>query len=256
MQCLYVAEHEARVVFEGAAYRRVPIEILHLTNAVDMSISRNNIEFLPAEVRNLTNLTRLKMNKNKLVFLPDELCSLTALRHLEIQDNNVCAFPDDLSLLKNLDLLEIDGNFTGNVPPEVKKAGAWLSIEYVMEIKKGRIAGHVNLRGFDLLSMSVDVLQLDRPKRWQKTFVDGVALSPALASGGDLLSEMLRFRNAYVGLQRCIHDRCSRRRRDGCTGYVRVYTEELNKQRKRELEDIKAAELRKVTLRAVLDSIL
>ena len=31
-----------------------------------------------------------------------------------------------------------------------------------------------------------------------------------------------------------------------CAGYVRVYTEELNKQRRRELEAIKAAELRQV----------
>ena len=46
---------------------RVPIEILHLGHATDISISNNNIEFIPAEVGNLTNLTSLKMNKNVLI---------------------------------------------------------------------------------------------------------------------------------------------------------------------------------------------
>ena len=209
LQCLHRAEQEDVVVFEGASYRRLPIEILHLTNAVDMSISKNNIEFLPAEVRFLTNLTRLKMNKNKLVFLPDELCTLTQLKHLECETNNICAFPDELPLLTNLITLEVDGNFSANMPPEVKKHGPWLCIDYVMEVKRGRQAGHVNLRGFDLLSLPVDIITIDRPKRWQKTFVDG---------------------------------------------YVRAYTEELNKQRKRELEAIKTAELRKVREAMGLDA--
>jgi Leucine-rich repeat (LRR) protein len=208
LQCLHRAEKENIVIFEGASYRRLPIEILHLTNAVDMSISKNNIEFLPAEVRFLTNLTRLKMNKNKLVFLPDELCTLTQLKHLECENNNICAFPDNLPALTNLISLEVDGNFSGNMPPEVKKHGAWLCIDYLMEVKRGRQAGHVNLRGFDLLSVPADLVTIDRPKRWQKTFVDG---------------------------------------------YVRVYTEELNKQRKRELEAIKAEELRKVRMAMGLD---
>jgi Leucine-rich repeat (LRR) protein len=208
LQCLHRAETENIVIFEGASYRRLPIEILHLTNAVDMSISKNNIEFLPAEVRFLTNLTRLKMNKNKLVFLPDELCTLTLLKHLECENNNICAFPDNLPALTNLISLEVDGNFSGNMPPEVKKHGAWLCVDYLMEVKRGRQAGHVNLRGFDLLSVPADLVTIDRPKRWQKTFVDG---------------------------------------------YVRVYTEELNKQRKRELEAIKAEELRKIRIAMGLD---
>jgi len=201
LQCLHRAEHENLVIFEGASYRRLPIEILHLSNAVEMSISNNSIEFLPGEVRFLTNLTKLKMNKNKMVFLPDEICTLTKLTHFECQTNNLCSFPDDFTVLTNLKALETDGNFTGNMPPELRKNGSWLCIEFLMELKKGRTAGHVNMRGFDLLTLPADVLNIDRPKRWQKTFVDG---------------------------------------------YVRVYTEELNKQRRRELEAIKEAELRKV----------
>ena len=156
---------------------------------------------MPAEVRFLTNLTKLKMNQNKMVFWPDELCTLTRLKHLECQNNNLCAVPDDIYMLTNLVILEVDGNFSGNLPPELKKHGAWLCIEYLLELKRGRTAGHANFKGFDLLTIPIDIITLDRPKRWQKTFVDG---------------------------------------------FVRVSTEELNKQRKRELEALKAAELRAV----------
>jgi Leucine-rich repeat (LRR) protein len=201
LRCLHTAEVENRVVFENASYRRVPIEILHLGHATDISISNNNIEFIPAEVGNLTNLTSLKMNKNKLVFLPDELCTLTQLTVLECENNNLCAFPDDLSRLVNLTGLEVDGNFAGNIPPEFRKVGVWLRVEYLQEVKLGRVAGHMNLRGFDLLSIPLDLMNIDRPTRWRKTFVDG---------------------------------------------YVRAYTEEVNKQRRRELEALKEQERRKL----------
>ena len=201
LQCLHLAQNQDRAILENGSYRRVPIEILHLNNAVEMSLSRNTIEFLPAEVGNLTNLKRLKMSQNKLVFLPDELCQLTKLQYLEIADNNLCAFPDDLPLLSNLTTLEADGNFTGNIPPELRKVGGWLCIEYVTEIKRGRTTGHVNLRGFELLTIPLDIVFIDRPPRFRKTFVDG---------------------------------------------YVRAYAEEMNKLRKRQLEEIKAEELRKI----------
>ena len=82
-------EAQVRVFLASNLLRRVPREILDLTNLRELSVRQNKLTHLPPGIRNLVNLEILNIAGNKLTYLPFEIVELVRWNHLRtILDSN------------------------------------------------------------------------------------------------------------------------------------------------------------------------
>ncbi|KAJ0408552.1 hypothetical protein ATCC90586_009573 [Pythium insidiosum] len=96
--------------------RRVPSEVLELTQLRTLDLSQNRLEEVPVQLSALTALKTLKLQSNALTMLPD-LSSLTALTTLVLDNNQISALPN--ALPPNLTKLSLKGNRLTSLPPSV-----------------------------------------------------------------------------------------------------------------------------------------
>jgi Leucine Rich repeats (2 copies) len=76
-------EPQLRLFLANNLLRRVPREILDLTNLRVLSMRRNKLTSLPPGIRNLVNLETLNLAGNKLAYLPWELIGLARFHRLK-----------------------------------------------------------------------------------------------------------------------------------------------------------------------------
>jgi hypothetical protein len=115
---------------------------------------------------------------------------------------------DFTTLLAQLAHLRANGNFLCDAPREVVKHGPWLIVDFMHEVKVGRITGELDLSGFELLDFHPAIALVDRPPRWSR------------------------------------HD---------LERFVRCFSEELNRRRRRGEEDARAEAARAAKVRQGLD---
>ena len=166
LQSLYTARKEGTLRLQGSAYRRVPIEILNYDNLTFLSFADNALEIIPTEIRHLRSLKHLFLNKNLLVMLPDDICLLDCLETLNLANNKLVALPDYITRLTQLRTLQANENFLCDAPPEIEKHGPWLILDFMEEVKLGRITGSMDLSGFELLAIYPGIAHVDRPLGW------------------------------------------------------------------------------------------
>ena len=85
----------------------IPAGIGELKNLQQLILSRNHIETLPKEIGNLKNLKYLNINQNDLMSLPSEMAELENLESLDLWSNNIDAFPQEMRKLKKLKTLDL-----------------------------------------------------------------------------------------------------------------------------------------------------
>jgi Leucine Rich repeats (2 copies) len=95
-------ETHLRLFVSNNLLRRVPREILDLTNLRELSLRRNKLTSIPPGIRSLVNLETLNISGNKLSFLPFEIVELVRwhrLRTIKARPNQWLPTPrtEDLS---------------------------------------------------------------------------------------------------------------------------------------------------------------
>ena len=88
----------------------LPIEIGHLKELRELSVSNNQLVGLPTHIQKLTKLKGLNLNYNRLTTLIPEIGDLKELRTLNVRQNQLSCLPSSILRLKKLEGLNVAGN--------------------------------------------------------------------------------------------------------------------------------------------------
>ena len=110
-----------KLSLSGIGIKKLPTEIVRLTNLQRLDLSFNKLDELPVEIGGLTKLQDLYINNNQLTKLPREIGELTNLRNLNLSQNKLSALPKEIGKLTNLRNLNLGQNKLSALPREIGK---------------------------------------------------------------------------------------------------------------------------------------
>ena len=122
---------ERRVDLQWLGLRRLPIELRHLADLVEIEAGHNRLDTVPAEIADLAMLRTLRLSSNRVEALPAELARLRDLASLHLADNQMAQLPPVVLELEDLEVLNLSDNRLETLPAAIGELGRldhlWIS---------------------------------------------------------------------------------------------------------------------------------
>lgn len=120
-QAIASASTVEEFVFCRKKLKKIPPELLQLTQLKRLDLSYNVLEKLPHNFWQLATLHFLKLNNNHLHELPSVLFQLPALKYLDVRFNRLHTISEEIVQLDNLESLNLRANYLHELPQSLGK---------------------------------------------------------------------------------------------------------------------------------------
>ncbi|TMW62297.1 hypothetical protein Poli38472_009790 [Pythium oligandrum] len=150
-QKIQTAKSTGMLALPERKLKKVPAEVLELTQLRSLDLSQNRLEEIPAELNAFASLKTLKLVSNALTTLPD-LSGLTALTTLVLDGNSIESLPN--ALPPNLTKLSLKGNKLSAIPQTITSLSQLKELD-LSENQLSEIPQHINQLS-ELVDLSVD----------------------------------------------------------------------------------------------------
>lgn len=104
---------------EKLGMKKLPVELMNLTELEAITISGTLLAKLPSELCNLNKLTELRLPGNHITKFPKEILGLEQLKELNLNNNLVNEIPKEIASLTQLEILEISNTGISDIPEEI-----------------------------------------------------------------------------------------------------------------------------------------